>query len=262
MIRPGLCSVTFRHLPPEEIIRVAVQAGLEGIQWGSDVHVPADNPARASEVRRQMDDAGLVCDTYGTYYRTGLPESESIEGLLENAGLLGARSLRIWAGIVGSAEITPEARYHFMRDLERVLKFAESRGITLVLEFHGGTLTDSSESTVKLLQEVGHPFLKAAWQPLLHLGHGERVRSLESLLPWLDQLHVFHWQSHAGVVERMPLADGTAEWRDYLNLAANRLQVPERWAYLEFVREDVVAQLLSDARTLSQWLLSCDQRLL
>ena len=40
MIRPGLCSVTFRALDVPAVVRLAAEAGLERIEWAGDVHVP------------------------------------------------------------------------------------------------------------------------------------------------------------------------------------------------------------------------------
>jgi hypothetical protein len=48
MIRTGLVSVTFRQLSAEEIIKLVVCAGLEGIEWGGDIHVPHGDLKRSS----------------------------------------------------------------------------------------------------------------------------------------------------------------------------------------------------------------------
>src|SRR5699024_11543257 len=47
---PILCSVTFRERSVEEVIDVAQKAGLQGIEWGADVHVPPGNLRRAMKV--------------------------------------------------------------------------------------------------------------------------------------------------------------------------------------------------------------------
>lgn len=250
MMLPGLCSVTFRHLTPEEIIRIAAEAELAGIQWGSDIHVPAGNTALAREVRMRMQDHGLVCGTYGTYYRAGFPESEDFDALLENAALLGARALRIWVGKQGSAETTPEAMLEIRRDLDRILALAAARDMVLVTEFHGGVLTDTAESTAELMKAVAHPALKTAWQPQLRHSIEQHLRSLEILLPWLHELHVFHWLERGEEIERLPLAAGADAWPAYLNLAAG---LP-LWAWLEFVRDNEPVNLTADAATLRQWL--------
>ncbi len=40
MLYTGLCSITFRSLSVDAIIELATKARLDGIEWGSDVHVP------------------------------------------------------------------------------------------------------------------------------------------------------------------------------------------------------------------------------
>ena len=55
MIRTGLCSVTFRSLPPREVVRVAAEANLDGIEWGADVHVPVGELATAEDVATSPD---------------------------------------------------------------------------------------------------------------------------------------------------------------------------------------------------------------
>jgi len=42
-VRPGLCSVTLRGSSPQEVVDARLAAGLSGVEWGADVHVP---PAR------------------------------------------------------------------------------------------------------------------------------------------------------------------------------------------------------------------------
>lgn len=40
-LSPGICSVTFRALGVDAVVFTATEAGLAGIEWGSDVHVHA-----------------------------------------------------------------------------------------------------------------------------------------------------------------------------------------------------------------------------
>jgi len=46
-LRPGLVSVSFRALSPSEIIPMVVSGGLQGIEWGGDIHVPHGSIGRA-----------------------------------------------------------------------------------------------------------------------------------------------------------------------------------------------------------------------
>ena len=59
MIRPGLCSVTLRGMPPDAVIGVAAEAGLEAIEWGADVHVPGCGQGGWGRLRRPQSTARL-----------------------------------------------------------------------------------------------------------------------------------------------------------------------------------------------------------
>ena len=152
MIRSGLCSVTFRQLDPARVVALTVAAGLEAIEWGGDVHVPAGDVARAAEVARQTADAGLAVASYGSYFRA--TEGEEIAPVLDAAEALGADRIRVWAGRVGSADASDAEQHTTAERLRAAASDAAARGIALALEFHGGTLTDSAASTRRLLAAV------------------------------------------------------------------------------------------------------------
>ena len=97
-IRPGLCSVTLRPLAPEAVVRVAADAGLAGIEWGGDIHVPPGDAATARRVARLTADAGLIVSSYGSYYRVGGDKPGELQPILDTAAELGAPVVRVWAG--------------------------------------------------------------------------------------------------------------------------------------------------------------------
>src|SRR5512137_1553394 len=112
MIKPGLLSITFRKHSPADIIALVRQAQLTSIEWGGDVHVPHGDLARAGEVARQTTDAGLQVSAYGSYYRLGQSETAGLpfEKVLETAVALGAPTIRVWAGTVGSQQADAQQR--------------------------------------------------------------------------------------------------------------------------------------------------------
>ena len=63
----GSESVTFRKKSPREIIELARKAGLDGIEWGGDVH--ATSPEAAKEIRRMMEELSVF--SLGSYYNAG-----------------------------------------------------------------------------------------------------------------------------------------------------------------------------------------------
>ena len=103
MLFTGLVSVTFRQLAPREIAQLAVAAGLRGIEWGGDIHVPHGDIPAARAVRQITAEAGLQVLAYGSYFR--FQPDQAFELVLETAVALGAPLIRIWAGNQPSATI-------------------------------------------------------------------------------------------------------------------------------------------------------------
>jgi 3-dehydroshikimate dehydratase len=252
MIWPGLVSITFRALAPAEIVALVRQAGLRGIEWGGDIHVPHGNLNRAHEVRDLTQEAGLTVASYGSYYRAGQSEAAGLpfESVLESALGLGAPVVRVWAGTTGSATASPEVRAQVVADLRRIAAMAAAVRVGVSLEFHNGTLTDTAPATARLLAEVAAPNLSTYWQPPLDRSTAGCVKDLRSLRPQLTHLHVYHWRPDP--TERRPLAEGAARWREFFDVAATA--PGDRYAMLEYVEGDAPASFLRDAATLRSWL--------
>lgn len=246
-LKTGLLSITFRKLPREEIVRIAAEAGLDAIEWGGDIHVPHGDLDAAAAAARLTRDAGLKVRAYGSYYRLGVEGQEfAFEDALRTAVRLGAPAIRVWAGNKGSEEADEEMRARITEDARRSAELAEKEGVVVVLEYHGNTLTDTCDSTLRLLREADHSNLRTLWQPPVGSVLEENVEDMQRISPWLEYVHTFHWN----VRERLPLAEGVREWRAYLEILR---ELPgERHAMLEFVRNDDPAQALEDAKTLLQ----------
>lgn len=251
MIRTGLVSITFRRLSPEDIVALVAKAGLDGIEWGGDIHVPHGNRKMARQVAALTQDNGLGVAAYGSYYRVGCQGENgvpSFEAVLDTAVELGAPLIRVWAGDRGSAKSDEVWRNQVVEDSRRIADMAGEQGIVISYEYHGDTLTDTLESTRWLLKEVQHPNIKSYWQPLPHHDKGERLEGLEQVMPWLSNLHVFHWVKG----QRCPLEEGVQDWTQYLNMINNTLK-EERFALIEFVKDDEPEQFLKDGMALKKW---------
>lgn len=249
MFVPGLVSITFRRLAPGEIISLVKQGGLAAIEWGGDVHVPHGDVRLAAEVGRMTRDAGLRVAAYGSYYRVGDNPDFGFDAALAAAEALGAPLLRVWAGRAGSATAASDYRRRVAEDAMKIAGEAALKGIRVAFEFHGGTLTDTTESAIRLLADAEHPNLFCYWQPPVGWRQAECETSLEAILPRLAALHVFHWADDR---RRLPLALGEEGWRPLLKRVA--AACPDRAipALVEFVRDDSPEAFLEDARTLRQ----------
>lgn len=247
-IRPGLCSVTFRQLDPEALAALAADAGLQVIEWGGDVHVPAGDVARAADVARITADAGLAVASYGSYFRA--TAGEEIAPVLDSAEALGADRIRVWAGRIGSALATPAERTATIDALAGAAEQAGRRGISLALEFHARTLADDADQTLRVLDEVGSPHLSTYWQPTVSAPDDVAVAEYRQIADRVAAVHVFSWWPAA---ERLPLTAREGLWRAFA-AAASAAAVPPRDALLEFVPDDDPAALAGEAAALRAFL--------
>lgn len=249
MILPGLVSITFRQLSPTEIVELVARTGLTGIEWGSDVHVPHGNLAKAREVKKLTEDAGLQIAAYGSYYQCGHEKSGPFETILETAHKLGAPMIRVWAGSRGAADSDEEYRKQVIDDSRRIAELAAEVNIQIASEWHVNTLTDTKESGKKMLKSIGHNNFFTYWQPQQFMSVERCLEALEATKPWLRAIHVFSWHPETG--ERLPLADLKDNWKFYLSKADC---AEEMFALLEFVQNDDPKAFLSDAETLKSLL--------
>jgi 3-dehydroshikimate dehydratase len=245
---PGLVSVTFRRLSIQEIVTHAVESGLQSIEWGGDIHVPHGDLAEAKIARQLCRDAGLTISAYGSYYRAWASQKNGVDfaDIVATARELGTDSIRVWAGNLGSDTAPPGIREAVIADIKRMCRLAADGDCSISLEFHGGTLTDSAQATRQLIVDVAAPNLSTYWQPPVGMAPAECVASLQAVLPYVRNIHVFHWWPDHH--HRLALSDGFDQWREYLKLAADSGK--PRHASLEFVRGDDPNQLKDDAKTL------------
>ncbi|GGV74925.1 sugar phosphate isomerase [Streptomyces gelaticus] len=245
VIRPGLCSVTFRRLPAAELARRAADAGLEAVEWGADVHAPPGDPDTVRAAREASDRYGLTCCSYGSYFRATPDEAAAFPAIARAAVLLGAPRVRVWAGGVGSRAAAPRERSATAARLREAARTAADHGLELALEFHSKTLTDTVESTVRLLDEVGADNLRTYWQPPQDAPDEDALAGLSALVDRISAVHVFSWWPGN---HRLPLADREDLWAGVFGLLNGR-GVPLE-ALLEFVPGDDPAVLPREADTL------------
>ncbi|WP_181774894.1 sugar phosphate isomerase/epimerase family protein [Amycolatopsis pittospori] len=233
MIRPGLCSVTLRRLDAEEVARRAEEAGLKVVEWGADVHVRPGDDWAADRVLEAMARYGLTCDSYGSYFRATPIESGKFGEIAATAVRLDASRIRVWAGKAGSADVDPDEREQVVTGLREAADVAAGHGLEVALEFHGGTLTDTAESTVRLLDEVGRDNLGTYWQPPQDLPDEPALAGLELVLDRVLAVHVFSWWPSN---ERHPLTARTDLWTQAFALLAKAGRPLD--ALLEFVPDN------------------------
>ncbi|MEZ0490943.1 sugar phosphate isomerase/epimerase family protein [Kineococcus sp. TBRC 1896] len=252
MLTTGLCSVTFRQLEPPALLDLAAQAGLAAVEWGADVHVPAGDLAAARDVAARTADAGLLVASYGSYWRAR--PGDDVAEVLATAHALGAPRVRVWAGEAGSAAARePADRRPVVRALAEAVRRADDLGLRIGTESHGGTLTDTTASTLQLLAEVddlvGRPALTTYWQPTVDASDEEALGELGALVDRVSTVHAFSWGPGT---RRNPLRAREALWTRVLTVL--RGSGRDHDVLLEFVPDDDPGALEREARALREWL--------
>lgn len=250
MLTTGLLSITFRKKTPAEIIELTARAGLNGIEWGGDIHVPPGDQAAARSIGQRTRDAGLAVAAYGSYYRCepGTDPKTAFRPVLATALALGAPLIRVWPGTVGSEAFTSDARSELIDHSRTIADMAAAEGLTIASEYHGGTITDTPASAQAFLEDINHPNYRSLWQPPVGMTPDLCCQALLDLLHFVANVHVFHWGDTPN--DRFPLQDGAAIWRRYLDIL--RTSGRAHACLLEFVRNDDPDQFLEDAIALKR----------
>lgn len=197
----------------------------------------------ARQVRDMTKAAGLQVSSYGSYYRVA--DDTNFPLVLDTAEALGAPSIRIWAGSVGSAEADDELRRRIVEEIRRIAELSKQRGIGLSLEFHDGTLADTAASSVSLIRSIASDNVTLYWQPRIAVSAANNLTTLTAFLPWLSNVHVFHYDE---LRRQQPLEAGEAAWRAYIDVL--RGADNPRYLLLEFVKDGEIGQFIKDASML------------
>jgi sugar phosphate isomerase/epimerase len=155
----------------EECVDLVGKLGYDGIEFWKQYLDHAD----LDWVRRASEAAGLTIVQICPYFDfTGGPETyeaslREAERFVDYARKLGAGWIRTYTGRIGSAEATDEQWERTVRGLRIVCEMGAPFGIEFPLETHQlihnpACLTDTSASTLRLLELVDRPNLRVAIQ--------------------------------------------------------------------------------------------------
>lgn len=266
MVKAGICSVTLAKHPVETVIKTAVDAGLKGIEWWGNGHVPHGDIECARRVRGLTENAGLEVSSYGSYYRVGVSEAAglSFDSVLQTAIALETRLIRVWAADRDYHDADEEFIQSVVDDTFRIADISAKQGISVVFEYHGGSLTDRNDTAIKFAEKVIHPNVFFSWQPPHGYSLEHCLDGLRGLLPRLGTVHVYHWTigsyeknilnetirplNYPDDFHRHPLSDGTERWRKYIDAVGATGR--DHYALLEFVKDDSLNAVVKDAATL------------
>ena len=239
--RLGLVSVSFRGNTPEEILEAMRSAGLCCVEWGSDVHAPCNDKDRLELLVDLQKKYGIVCSSYGTYFRFGVTPIAELEGYLSAAKQLGTDVVRVWCGNKSGADMTSEEKKALLAECFEAARLAEKHDIKLCLECHNGSFTERPEDTLELLNTINSPCFKTYWQPSQFVSVEQNIESAIKLAPHTEHIHVFNWEGN----DKFPLNDGASKWRQYLSVFGEGHSL-----LLEFMPDGKIETLMQEALAL------------
>lgn len=237
----GLCSISFRDNPPEEILKEMQKCGLNFIEWGSDVHAQKDDIKRLEEIAKLQKKYGIICSSYGTYFRIGVTPEEEFEAYINAARILGTDILRLWCGNKNSEDYSLEEKNALFEECRKLASIAEKNNVTICMECHNGTFTNTKEAAFELMQAVNSKNFRMYWQPNQLKSFEENVAYASLLSGYTEHIHVFNWSED----KRFLLADGIDIWKKYLECFSC-----DKTLLLEFMPDDKIESLMVESMAL------------
>ena len=236
MLKSGVCSVTFRQLSPEEVIQLAVKAGLNSIEWGGDIHVPAGDLETARRVGELTRAAGLEVAGYGSYMRCLDPAE--IAPVTETAKALQAPVIRIWTGSTARKNVSGDDAESMGNVIRQLCDTVPE--MTVASEFHRNTFTEDADSALEMVKLVDRKNYRSSFQLYAHHDIPSAVEKIE---PFLGNVHVYSY-------EHAPLADTFDIWQNLME----KFKRQDRTLLLEFTKDNLPENFLADAETLKKLL--------
>ena len=237
----GLVSVSFRNHSPKEILQAAKASGLCCIEWGSDVHAPCGDEAKLCEIAELQKQYGIICSSYGTYFRLGETPIGELPQYISAAKLLGTDILRLWCYNKSGEGMESAERQRLLSLCRQAADIAEKYAVTLCMECHRSTFTENPDDAVWLMKSVNSPNFRMYWQPFQWQDSEQNLRNAEKIAPYAEHIHVFNWT----VDQRLPLMEAVEQWQGYLE----KFHTP-RTLLLEFMPNDAISQPAQEANAL------------
>lgn len=256
-MKAAVNTVTLRAHSAEEIVAILRKHQIAAVEWAGDVHVPPGDTQTAESVKALGEVNGITATSYGSYYQCDEggqgkgPFAHDLgpEVALETAQALGVQALRVWGGRHGSEGASAAYRDEVTHCLRALCDQASLKEMTIHLEFHRNTLTDTAESALALMEAVGRDNLYSYWQPRHGVSVAENLADIATLGERLSNVHVFHWVLQTdGKIDRRPLGEGRDRWEAYLG--AIQPLPGERYAMIEFVKDNTLEQFSEDVAVL------------
>ncbi len=201
-MRISCCAYSYRQafqsgaLTLTDFVDVCHDLGMDGMELTA-YYFPTTEKAFLMDLKRLAHRKGMAIS--GTAIGSNFAREDAdarqeqidlTKAWIENSVLLGAPTLRVFAGAVPPGASEEQTFDQVVSCLQQCAAHAWESGITLALENHGG-LTQTAVGTLRLMNAVGHPGLKLN----LDLGNfeGDVYGQIEACAPFAVATHAKPW---------------------------------------------------------------------
>ena len=184
----GFTSTSFRQIKRiEKIVEIAVNAKIDCIEWGGDIHVRSvDDAERAKEL---CDNAGIQICSYGSYYRAGSDNADEWKKICEIASAMDAKSVRIWLGKADSEKTDDSTYKNILKDIKNICAVAKEYGLIVCPECHDNTFNNNTDAFLKIHNDVGCDNFRTYFQSRYKRLEYDLDR-IERTLPYIETIHI------------------------------------------------------------------------
>ncbi|MFQ6039780.1 MAG: sugar phosphate isomerase/epimerase family protein [Candidatus Poribacteria bacterium] len=218
----GLCTIAFSELPLEEVLDIAEEYGFDGVEvWGKEPHTPSEyDEDYFRRIKEIADSKMLEIAAFGSYVNPLMDDYEQrMETALRIAQTLGSKLIRVWSGGGPSKSVRPNDRRLITIRLKTMCQWAGINGITVATEMHNNNLTDTAETTLQLIEDVGLPGLKTYYQPCFQGDADDFYECAKLVGPYLANVHAQNAKPLGdGSFEACAIADGVVNYEKIVEI--------------------------------------------
>ena len=240
-----MTSLTLGNESIVNVIRIAKEAGINGIEWGvSDTHMRLRDEKRAEEIKNVSVKYGIEIFSLGSYCY--MESKEECDNTLETAVLLGAPIIRIWAGKKSPCECDTDYKSRIVSNAIYMSEQASKHNIVLGFEYHPNTLTETCDDALSLIKSINKENVGLYWQPQHNLLTEENFRDRNRVLPYcVGHIHIQNYAPEYGY-EKLSLIE------DNLNRYFGDINKDDYRVMIEFVKDGSTENLFDDVSSLKK----------
>jgi sugar phosphate isomerase/epimerase len=228
------------HFKLMDLLEPIAGAGFRSVEvW--QYHLSRETEGAVNSLREAADSVGVQFPVVGCYpvlHHTGedrlRAEAEAVR-VFRYASLLGAKAVKIFAGSLPSADVSPDGYERSIDALQRLAAIGAEHGLAITGETHENTLLDNVDMCLRVLSDLGPSEMGLCYQPYDFADTARSITEYRVLA-----LHVTHLHFQGRIGSEMGLLENAdVDYDAFIaDLAANGF---DGYVCIEFVRDCVVA---------------------